>query len=265
MQRNGANGPCLNEGGSRPLKKRLTQLGDQLDAIQRALDVALREPDPARRDEWLRAVDQAATAAAETHQAVTDEAAQRPALRIIKGGSAGAAVVAAGTWVREHPVRTGTGTVMALAAATALWAGVPSDGPRPEVALPPTPPHSIPAQPQPTLPDIPSQPHTSSDGGATRVHDDRPRAAAHTRQEPPAPAPTSPGPVAPAADQPTPGKDPEDDGQEPGAPVDPPGPDVPPGDDTDDDVLPEDDPPQGPCLGIEVLPVDLALCLPRLS
>lgn len=80
----------------------LQRLGDQLDAIDQALQVAREETRPERREQLLELVGRAVTAARAEHQAAEDEQRSRPALRLIQGGGLAALLAGLGAGVRAY-------------------------------------------------------------------------------------------------------------------------------------------------------------------
>lgn len=120
------------------------RLGDRLDAIDQALQMARQETQPERREQLLELVDRAVTAARTEHQAVEQEQTKRPVLRIIQGGAVAALITGISAGMRNHwlPRRRATVAAMAAAAGAAaaalvyLGPGMPNGRDEAEMPVP---------------------------------------------------------------------------------------------------------------------------------
>lgn len=98
------------------------RLGDRLDAIDQALQMARQETQPERREQLLELVDRAVTAARTEHQAVEQERNKRPLLRIIQGGAVAALIAGIGAGMRNYWLQHRRATAAAAATAAAVAA-----------------------------------------------------------------------------------------------------------------------------------------------
>ncbi|MEW2635281.1 hypothetical protein AB0903_27455 [Streptomyces sp. NPDC048389] len=99
-----------------------TSLGDRLDAIEQALQVARQESRPERREQLLNVVGRAAQAARTEHQAAEEAQRKRPAFRVIQGGAVAATLAGVGAGMRSYWLQHRPTTVALAGAAVSVSA-----------------------------------------------------------------------------------------------------------------------------------------------
>jgi hypothetical protein len=164
---------------------RLRKIGDQLAAIDQALQIARQETEPDRREQLFDVVGRAVDVARAEHQAAVEEEQRRPVFRVIQGGGVAALIAAIGGGMRSYWQQHRSATVVTVAAATAApmllylaLEGGPAQNdvdsgeapiPTPTVTVTHT---KSPAPPQPTTPgpstdSVPTDPDQAPDLGLT--------------------------------------------------------------------------------------------------
>jgi hypothetical protein len=99
--------------------ERLRTIGDQLAAIDQALQIARQETESDRREQLLDVVERAVDVARAEHQAAEEEEQRRPVFRVIQGGAVAALIAAIGGGMRSYWQQHRSATVAAMATSTA--------------------------------------------------------------------------------------------------------------------------------------------------